>query len=84
MKMKKTFPSCGSGEGNFFEREVGIDSSPTFCDSYTYIPTKMCDYKEQVVHCPYNKFHMSLLGRMTKDMWKCHPMEHTRDLDSRH
>jgi hypothetical protein len=47
----------------------------------TYIPTKMCDYEEQVVQCPYNKFHMCLLGRMNKHMWKCHPMEYTRDLD---
>jgi hypothetical protein len=41
----------------------------------------MCDYEEQVVQCPYNKFHMCLLGRMNKHMWKCHPMEYTRDLD---
>jgi hypothetical protein len=47
----------------------------------TYIPTKMCDYEEQVVQCPYNKFHMCLLGRMNKHMWKCHPMQYTRDLD---
>jgi hypothetical protein len=30
----------------------------------TYILTKMCDYEEQVVQCPYNKFHMCLLERM--------------------
>jgi hypothetical protein len=44
----------------------------------------MCDYEEeQIVQCPYNKFQMCLLGRMTKHMWKCHPTEYNRDRDIR-
>jgi hypothetical protein len=27
--LQKTLLSCDSGEGNFFERKVGIDSSPS-------------------------------------------------------
>jgi hypothetical protein len=43
---------------------------------------KMCDYEEEeIVPCPYNKFQMCLLGRMTKHMWKCHPKEYNRDRD---
>jgi hypothetical protein len=45
----------------------------------------MCDYEEEeeeeIAQCPYNKFQMCLLGRMTKHMWKCHPMEYNRDRD---
>ncbi|CAH1381052.1 unnamed protein product [Tenebrio molitor] len=43
----------------------------------------MCDYEEQVVQCPYNKFHMCLLSRLTKHMWKCHPTQYKRDRDIR-
>ncbi|KAJ3616342.1 hypothetical protein MTP99_003910 [Tenebrio molitor] len=43
----------------------------------------MGDYEEQVVQCPYNKFHMCLLSRLTKHMWRCHPKEYKRDRDIR-
>jgi DNA primase len=35
----------------------------------------MCDYGEQVVQRLYNKFHMCLLGRLTKHIWNCHPTD---------
>jgi hypothetical protein len=39
----------------------------------------MCDYEEQVAQCPYNKFHMCLLSRLTTHMWKCDLTEYKRD-----
>jgi hypothetical protein len=36
---------------------------------------------DDIVQCPYNPFHMCLVTRLPRHMWKCHNKEYMRDLD---
>jgi hypothetical protein len=36
---------------------------------------------DDIVQCPYNPSHMCLVGRLPRQMWKCHNKEYIRDLD---
>ncbi|KAH0821257.1 hypothetical protein GEV33_001534 [Tenebrio molitor] len=42
------------------------------------------DSGDDVVQCPYDKFHRCLRHRMTKHMWKCHRREYERDRNIRY
>jgi hypothetical protein len=42
------------------------------------------DGGDEIVQCPYDKFHRCLRHRMTKHMWKCHRREYERDRNIRY
>jgi hypothetical protein len=42
------------------------------------------DGGDDIVQCPYDKFHRCLRHRMTKHMWKCHRREYERDRNIRY